>query len=253
MSQMPKHVELGRPTLEAFEAYIRAAEAEMERSLRGELPFLWVETDPEKAQRVLAGETVAECWSGKHPVKVTEGLVHDWIGASLIPRATVKQTLELIQNYDNHKNIYKPEVIESALLSHSGNDFQIYLRLLKKKIITVVLDTHHDVHYSSLDSRRWLCRSYTTRIAEVEGAGTDKEKTMPADFGYGFLWRLYSYWRIQERDGNVFIECRAISLTRDVPTGLGWILKPIIRDLPRESLIGTLEATRNALSVEVLD
>jgi len=43
------------------------------------------------------------------------------------------------------------------------------------------------------------------------------------------------------------MECRAISLTRDVPVGLGWMLEPIIQKFPRESLIHTLEATRQAL------
>ena len=161
--------------------------------------------------------------------------------------ATVEETLALVQDYDNHKNIYKPEVLDSKLISHDGNDFQIFLRLLKKKIITVVLDTDHDVHYLPVDSKRWFCRSYTTRIAEVEDPGTPKEKVLPPDTGYGFLWRLYSYWRFQERDGGVYVECRAISLTRDIPLGLGWIIEPIIRKLPRESLINTLKATRDAL------
>jgi hypothetical protein len=45
----------------------------------------------------------------------------------------------------------------------------------------------------------------------------------------------------------VFVECRAISLSRNVPLGLGWLIEPIIQKLPRESLINTLAATRHAL------
>jgi hypothetical protein len=104
------------------------------------------------------------------------------------------------------------------------------------------------VHYSSLEDTRWFCRSYTTRIAEVEDAGKPSEKALPPDTGYGFLWRLDSYWRFQERDGGVYVECRAISLTRDVPKGLGWIIEPIVRQLPKQSLTETLTATRQALS-----
>jgi hypothetical protein len=174
-------------------------------------------------------------------------LIHDWIGAAFIPDASLEDILTLIQDYNNHKNIYKPEVIDSRLISRRGNDFQIYLRLLKKKIITVVLDTDHEVHYFPADRTRWICRSYTTRIAEVEDAGSQKERVLPPDSGYGFLWRMYTYWRFQERDGGVVVECRAISLTRDVPFGLGWAIEPIIQKLPRESLINTLEATRSAL------
>ena len=43
------------------------------------------------------------------------------------------------------------------------------------------------------------------------------------------------------------MECEAVSLTRDVPVGLGWLITPIIADLPREALEFTLRATRNAL------
>ncbi|HLI64066.1 MAG TPA: hypothetical protein VKV05_11745 [Terriglobales bacterium] len=50
----------------------------------------------------------------------------------------------------------------------------------------------------------------------------------------------------QQADG-VYIECRTISLTRDIPHGLGWIIEPIIRKLPQESLVHTLAATREAL------
>ena len=123
--------------------------------------------------------------------------------------------------------------------------------MLKKKIITVVLDTEHEVHYRSLDRARWVCRSYSTRIAEVEDADSLKERVLPPDTGHGFLWRLYSYWRFAEREGGVFIECRAISLTRDVPFGLGWAIEPIIQKLPQESLIKTLECTRKALQAKL--
>ena len=112
----------------------------------------------------------------------------------------------------------------------------------------MVLDTYHDVHYSSSNSGRWLCRSYTTRIAEVQNSGGPHEKVLPPDTGLGFLWRLYSYWRLQEGGGGVFVECRAISLTRDVPLLLKWVIQPIIRSLPRESLVNTLQATRQALT-----
>jgi len=248
MAQAANIVQLKPRTLQAFDTYIGDAEAAMEPSLRGERPFLWSDTNSEIAQQISKGEIPAQFWSGREPLEVPNGLIHDWIGAVLISRATVEQTLALVQDYDHHKNIYKPEVMDSKLISHNGNDFRIFLRLLKKKIITVVLDTDHDVHYLSVDSKRWFCRSHTTRIAEVEDPGTPKEEVLPPDTGYGFLWRLYSYWRFQERDGGMYVECRAVSLTRDIPLGLGWIIEPIIRKLPRESLINTLKATRDALS-----
>jgi hypothetical protein len=247
MAQDVKPALLKPQTLVAFEAHIREAETEMEQTLLGNGPFLWSDASSKRAQQIRGGQIAAQFWSGQGPLRVPNGLIHDWIGAAFVPITTLRQTLALIQDYDNHKNIYKPEVIDSKLISCHRNDFQIYLRLLKKKIITVVLDTDHEVHYRSLDAARSICRSHTTRIAEVLNAGSPKETVLSPDTGYGFLWRLNSYWRFLERDNGVYLECRAISLTRDIPPGLGWVIEPIVKKLPKESLIRTLESTRREL------
>ena len=64
----------------------------------------------------------------------------------------------------------------------------------------------------------------------------------------GFLWRMNAYWRLEEADGGVFAECVSVTLSRGVPTGLGWLINPFIRDMPRESLEATLESTRGAVA-----
>jgi len=247
MALTVKPVQLNPKTLEAFDAYIHNAETEMEQSLHLSGSFLWSQQAPERVQAVEQGQVVAQFWSGQGPAKVPNGLIHDWIAASFVPESNIQEILAVIQDYDNHKNTYKPEVTDSKLISRDGNVFKVYLRLLKKKIITVVLDTDHEVHYCPVDQTRWVCRSYTTRIAEVENAGSPHERVLQPDTGYGFLWRLYSYWRLEERNAGVVVECRAISLTRDVPFGLGWAIEPIIEKLPKESLISTLEASRQAV------
>ncbi len=247
MVQSANMVTLKPKTLLAFEEYVRAAEEAMQPSLNGRGAFLWSDLNSNRGQQIRQGQIAAQLWAADAAVKVANGLIHDWIGAVFVPNATAQQALSLVQDYDNHQNIYKPDVLESRLISHDGDDFKIFLRLLKKKLITVVLDTDHDVHYAMLDAKRWSCRSITTRIAEVEDAGTPKEKVHEPDTGYGFLWRLYSYWRFDEKNDGVTLECRALSLTRDIPIGLGWIIEPIVRTLPQESLVHTLEATRKAL------
>ena len=250
MAQTADVVQLKPATLLAFEAYVHEAQLEMDRTMLGCGMFLWSETVAERAQRIRSGQITAEFWSGNAPVKVPDGLIHDWIGAVFINGGTVQRTLALIQDYDNHWNVYKPEVIQSKLLNRDRDDFQIYLRLLKKKILTVVLDTDHDVHYASVDDKHWFCRSTLTRICEVQNAGKPNEKVLPADTGYGFLWRMHTEWRFEDSDDGVWVECRVISLTRDIPTGLGWIIEPIVKKLPRESLMNTLRATRQALTAK---
>lgn len=247
MALTVKPVQLNPKTLEAFSAYIRNSETEMEQTLHGTSQFLWSQQAPDRAQEINRGQVAAQFWSGEAPVKIPNGLIHDWIAAAFIPDSNIQKVFAVIQDYDNHKNTYQPDVTDSRLISRAGNDFLVYLRLLKKKIITVVLDTDHEVHYFPVDQTRWVCRSYTTRIAEVQNAGKPDERVLEPDTGYGFLWRLYSYWRFEERNAGVIVECRAISLTRDVPFGLGWAIEPMIEKLPKESLMNTLEATRRAL------
>lgn len=249
MAQTANVVTLKPRTLGVFDDYIRAAEDAMQPSISGRGAFLWSDLNAQRAQQVRRGQVIAQLWAGDGPVKIPNGLIHDWVGAVFAPGIGVDQVLSLVQNYDNHKNIYQPEVIDSRLVSRENNQFKIFLRLLKKKIITVVLDTDHDVEYSALEAKRWYCRSHTTRIAEVEDAGSAKERVLEPDTGYGFLWRLYSYWKFDEKAGShgVHIECRAISLTRDIPLGLGWMIDPIVRKLPQDSLIHTLECTAKAI------
>jgi hypothetical protein len=236
--------ELKPQTVAAFDRYVEQAE----QRLDGRKSFLWAGESAARARRVRQGEIVVEPATGAVETPVIGGLVHDWVGAVFIPGATLEKTLAAGQDYNRHKDIYRPEVMDSRTLAHTGNDFRVYLRLLKKKVVTVVLDTEHEAHYERVDGTRWRSRSRSTKIAEVKDAGQRNERTLPPGTGAGYLWRLNSYWRFEERDGGTWVECEAISLTRDVPTGLGWLIAPIIRSLPRDSLESTLRETRAALA-----
>jgi hypothetical protein len=238
--------ELKPETVQAFDRYVRAAEVRIDARLHGG-NFLWTDESPARLKVVRDGQVVAEPVAGRGDIAVTRGLVHDWIASVFAPGATLERTLASVQDYDRDKVTHRPEVIDSKLLSRDGNHFRIYLRLMKHKVLTVVLNTEHDVQYAPIEGRRSSSRSYSTRIADVADPGKSGEHELPVGNDHGFLWRLYSYWRFEERDGGVYIECEAISLTRDVPTGLGWLIEPIIRQLPAESLVATMRATRVAI------
>ena len=222
-------------TLDAFDRYVRQAAQRLENRP----DFIWM--SPGKGDLVVAPV-------GANPVsKIPGGLVHDWVGVVFLPGVTVDREIALAQDYNKHKEIYKPEVLDSRILSRDGNHFRIYLRLFKKQIVTVVLATEHDVRYEQLSPKRWRSFSETTKIAEVENAGKPNEREQPPGHGEGFLWKLSTFWRFEERDGGTWVECEAISLTRDIPAGLGWVIEPIIRNLPKQSLESTLRSTRAAL------
>jgi hypothetical protein len=170
------------------------------------------------------------------------------MGIVFIPGTTLKKTLALQQDYDHHAQYYAPSVTRSKLVSRKGDDFKIYYRVKQKKVITVVMDTDYDVLYEAVSPTRERSRSYSTRIQEIEDPGEKTEKAKPVDDGNGFMWRLYSYWRMEERDGGVYVQCEAVSLSRDIPTGLGWMIKGFVESVPRESLMFTLGKTREALA-----
>lgn len=239
--------ELRRETLGAFEQYVRSAEERTAARTSGRRGFLWIDESAERRERVRRGEAVTEPAALRGDIAVTGGLVHDWIGGVFLPGARLQSVLALVRDYNRHAEIYAPEVVASRVLWQDENRYRVYMRLLKKKVLTVVLNTEHEVEYFPLDMGRWHSRSYSVRVAEVENAGERGERELPEGQGHGFLWRLYSYWRFQERDGGVYVECQAISLTRDIPAGLGWLIMPIVRELPRESLVRTLEGTRRGV------
>jgi hypothetical protein len=186
-----------------------------------------------------------------HPIEAPGGLIHDWMGAVFIPGATLRQVLDLVQDYDHHQTIYQPEVVRSRLIEHHGDDYKIYYRLRKKKVITITLNTDHDVRYFPVDSTHCHSRSVSTRIAEVVDADQRDEHEKPIGHDGGFLWRMNSYWRFEEKDNGVYVEVESVSLTRDIPIGFGWLIKPFVTSIPRESLLMTLGSTRTAVEARI--
>jgi hypothetical protein len=260
-AQAARAEDLQAKTVQAFDNYVRLAESRIEAEPVAGDAYLWVERLP--AERRAADE--AELRSGKvvverldasaadgranqeKAVSVPGGLIHHWIGTVFIPGATLAQTLAFEEDYDRHQEYFRPDVMRSKTLRHDGNNFVIELRLYKKKIITTVLDTDHEVHYTLVDATHAWSRSRTTRIQEVDDAGEKNERLEPEGHDRGFLWRMNTYWRFEEKDGGTYVECQSISLTRGIPAGLGWLIGAYVNSVPRESLTFTLATTRSAV------
>lgn len=85
------------------------------------------------------------------------------------------------------------------------------------------------------------------RIAEVEDPGEPSEHEHKPGNDTGYLWAMETWWQLVERDGGVYVQNEVVSLTRDIPTGLGWLIEPFISGIPRESLEFTMEATKKAV------
>lgn len=247
-------------TLKAFNDYVAVAEARMNREDRNPNDFLYIETVPKpQYDSIMAALKRGEVYvqpvrmqdAEGDPIDIPDGMIHHWVGDVFIPGKSVATALEVLRDYDNFKNIYKPEVIDSKLISRQdNNDFNVFLRLQKQSIVTVTLDTWYNIHFTPIGDNGGISRSVSTRIQQVEDAGTPHEHLDPAGDDSGYLWRINSYWRYQERDNGVIIEWESIALSRDVPFLLAWFVNPLIRKIAREAVEDMLTATRKAVMEE---
>ena len=247
-------IELKKKTIDAFDTYDRLTRDRIENESKGP-GFLYIDQLPDAErkslkERMKSGEVVIDRMKtldhGKE-IDVPDGMIHHWRAIVFVPGSTLAKAIALVQDYDNHSKVYAPDVERSKLLSRKDDDFHIYYRLRRHKVITVVMDTEYDVHYHPLGPKRMASESISTSIREVANPGRADEKAKPVGVDNGFMWRLNSYWHMEEKDGGVYIQCEAVSLSRNIPTGLAWMIKPFVESVPRESLMFTLGRTREAL------
>ena len=245
-------VELKPATVTAFEHYIHATEDRMDEDVR-KGRFLVLDGLPSGRKE----DIYAKVRQGAiyiQPMHTTEdgraipipgGLVHHWAGVMFIPGANAPRVLAVLQDYDNHQNIFKPDIRRSRLLGHTGDRFSIYVQFYKKSIVTVVINANFDAQYTQLDSTHVASRSYSTRIAELQYPDTPGEHEFPVGNDHGYLWRLDNYWHLEEKDGGVYVQIEWVALSRTVPAVFGWLVNPLIRSIPRGVITNLLAATRN--------
>jgi hypothetical protein len=225
---------LAPETTAAFDRYVEGAEARIggaeirNTTLRSE------------ELRIESGEA-------RHDIKVPGGMIQDWVGSMFIPGATLAEAQAVLQDYANYTKYYKPKVIESKLLAQDGDDYEVFLRLHEKHILSVVLNTTYHIRYRMPDAQQLIVTSRSTRIAEVKDPENSFGEELPVGNDRGFLWRLNSYWRFQAADGGVYAWCEAISLSRAVPLGVGWMLNGFLERFPKQSMMNTLSGTREAI------
>jgi len=241
-------VELQSRTLEAWNEYIQAGRFDMESRADGKKPFLWMNESADRAIRVRRGEVVVEPAAGRGTQEVPSGMIHHWIGALFIPGATIEGLKSVIQNYDGYQRIYRPAVVESKDLgcTTGGREFSMTWQR-RVLFVNAAIQGQYWSHDVMLDDHRGYDISGTNRIQEIEDYGRRGEHLRVPDTGSGFIWRVHSVARYEERDGGVYLELEAIALTRDIPASLRWLVAPVVSRLSINSLTTTLRQTRQAV------
>jgi hypothetical protein len=231
----------------AFNAYVKAVESRLTQQHQARDGFLAPPFTTQNKKRLQQGELIIEPITPDTGSALPGALLHDWRGTAFAPGATVADYERLMKNISAYPQYFSPQVLQAKLLSRQGDRLQAFMRVRQHHVITVVMDTSYDITFGRLDDQYGYSFSRSTKISEVDSPGTATEHAVPGGEEHGFLWRQNTYWTYQERDGGLYMQIESVSLSRSVPTGLGWIVQPFIEKIPRESLEFTLRSTCNAL------
>jgi hypothetical protein len=241
--------QLTAETRRAWQRYVAATEARIDRELRTPGRFLALDFDePADRKRARAelrdGSVVIRNMKGEDGVELPSGTLHHWRGAVFVPGATVDEILQAVADPTGARAHRQEDVIETRVLSRSPNAMRVFLKLQRRVIVSVAYNTEHDVVYRTHGSGRASSRSVATRIAEVANLGGPDEHERPLGVDRGFLWGLNSYWRYEAVQGGVVVELESLTLSRHVPWGVGAVVRPLVDQVARESLTRTLVALR---------
>ncbi|MGD0361237.1 MAG: hypothetical protein ABSC93_10235 [Bryobacteraceae bacterium] len=244
-------VELQPATVRAWDDYVRSADAGMQARRDGRKPFLWADEAAGRAARLRQGEVLVAPVSGRGTINAPNGLIHDWIGAVFIPHATVEEMLAVVHDYGRYKQFYKPVVADSKALDSKANDERFSMIMQHRALlVSAAMQGQYESRDFALDQQRGYSITAATRIQEIEDYGRSNARLLPPGQGSGFLWRLHSIVRYEERDGGLYLEVEAIALTRDIPFSLRWLVSPVVNRLSVDSLMVSLRQTREAVNSE---
>ena len=239
--------QLQTETTRAWEEYVRGADSRMAARIDGHMSFLWTDESAERRQRIRRGEIVVAPVLSHGNQKVPHGLIHHWIGGVFIPGATIDSLSGVMLDYAAYKDVYKPVVVDSKPLACTASD-QMFWMVWQHKVlfITATIGGQYQSHHGRIDSRREYNVGDSLQLQEIENYKDAAERVLPPGTGNGYIWRLHSIARYEQREGGVNLEVEAMALTRDIPNSVRWLVNPIVNRLSMNSLVTTLQQTRDA-------
>jgi hypothetical protein len=236
-------------TLSAWDDYIKSASSRMQDRVDGTQPFLWMDESTDRRLRVRRGEILIAPLVSHGTQAVPNGMIHHWIGATFLAGATIEALKSVVEDYDAYHETYKPAVIASKALGCTATDREFSMTWQRHVLfINAAIQGQYRSHEVMLNERRGYDVTGTMRVQEIEDYGRPGERLLPPDTGSGFIWRLHSIARYEERDGGVYLELEAFALTRDIPPSLRWLVTPVVNRLSINSLTMTLQQTRRAVT-----
>ena len=232
-------------TLRAWDEYIQIVDLSVARSAAGSSQFLWTDESQNMTRRLQQNEVVV---TNHDPEHVPQGMIHDWLGAVFVPNVTLDQTLSVVEDYERYNEFYQPLVSKCTTLARDGDRVRLSLIATQKAFsVTAVVKTEEQVQVVRLGPKKAYITSSAVQIQEIADYGRPTEHPFSESRRPGFVWREITVQRFEERDGGVYIELETIVLSRGIPHGFRWLIKPLVDELPRKLMLETLNDTRTAV------
>lgn len=228
----------------AIDAYVAQVETKITQQHQAADSFL----ASASLDRLHEGEVIIDRLTPDPAPPMPGAMLHHWRGTAFVPGATTVDLERLLKNFGAYPQTFAPQVLKETVLAQKDDRFKTQMRVRQKHVLTVVLDATYDVRFGRLDAQHAFSTSRSTQISEIKSAGTPEERVLTPAEEHGFLWRQNTYWSYEERSGGLFMQIESISLTRSIPAGLGWAIRPFVESVPRESLEFTLHAACSALA-----
>lgn len=232
-------------TLALFHDYVAKYEQKVSEQFAAS-GKIWIDDDRSgKRKDFDAGKPVLEARQNQD---IKNGSIHHYSGVIRIPGAKIEQVRQVMQDYGNYANFFKPDVVRGSgvLQPDSTPEDEHYLtRLFLAEStfgINVAYDARYDSHYRRLDANRWISRSTTMSIRELQDGKKLDGSLYPEGEDHGFLWRSNTYWYVRVRDGGLDLQLDSMSLSRTAPTGFGWWGNKRTRDAVEKMLRDTKSA-----------
>jgi len=249
LAAAPNGNQLQPETVKGWDEYLRNIDSREHARSDGAVPFLWIDESSQRGKRIERGEILVAPVLPHGTQNVPNGLIHHWIGAVFMPGATIGSLSAVVGDYSKYKDIYKPVVVDSKVLGCTDENQRFSMLWLHKVMfITAAIKTEYTTRHVRVDRRRGYNVSETVQVQEIEHYGRPEERLLPPGTGSGFIWRLHSVARYEERDGGVYLELEVIALTRDIPASVRWLINPVVNRLSINSLTTTLQQTREAVN-----
>jgi hypothetical protein len=235
-----------------FDSYVNGIESRLARQHQSQSSFLaGLDGSEDKRGRLRGGERIVEKLTPANGPDLPGAMLHHWRATAFVAGVRGADFERLMKDFNAYPQHFAPQVVQARLLSehedHGMDRLVASMRVRQKHVITVVMDMAYEITFGRFDPQHGYSLSRSTRIAEIESPGTSKERALSPSEEHGFLWRLNTYWSWEERDGGLYMQIETVSLTRSIPTGLGWAVGPFVESVPRESLEFTLRSACDAL------